>query len=316
MSGAPNLVDGFTDTLTSRYGDARELRMHTSSGRTPAAPARARLAPDLVRLADADTGAGPGTSRSSPSTRAGSRRPTSPPTGTDTGTLTGDLVALMDALGHTRFALYGTDTGMPIAHKVRRPTMSVLAIGGAESTGEGVAGTMNCAAADVQSVVRADCGHWVAEQAPEELLAAPTVFLAAYSDAGRLGVGEGAGDPSTASATVIEDTSIRPEGGPMSDTAGSADLVSGAATSSVPPGRRGLLRSIVHRLAGEQVALPVEGRLHSFEGATGWLNSDPLTPEGLRGRVVLVDFWTYTCVNWLRTLPYLRAWAAKYGTTA
>ena len=87
---------------------------------------------------------------------------------------------------------------------------------------------------------------------------------------------------------------------------------SAAATSSVPPGRRGLIRSIVHRLAGEEVALPVEGRLPSFEGATGWLNSDPLTPEGLRGRVVLVDFWTYTCVNWLRTLPYLQAWAAKY----
>ena len=42
-------------------------------------------------------------------------------------------------------------------------------------------------------------------------------------------------------------------------------------------------------------------------------NSEPLTPEGLRGRVVLVDFWTYTCVNWLRTLPYVRAWAAKYA---
>jgi thiol-disulfide isomerase/thioredoxin len=76
--------------------------------------------------------------------------------------------------------------------------------------------------------------------------------------------------------------------------------------------RPGLIRSIVHRLAGEEVALGVEGRLPSFEGATGWLNSDPLKPEGLRGRVVLVDFWTYTCVNWLRTLPYLRAWAAKY----
>jgi thiol-disulfide isomerase/thioredoxin len=72
------------------------------------------------------------------------------------------------------------------------------------------------------------------------------------------------------------------------------------------------IRSIVHRLAGEQRALPVEGRLPSFDGATGWLNSDPLTPEDLRGQVVLVDFWTYTCVNWLRTLPYLRAWAAKY----
>ncbi|HSS36230.1 MAG TPA: thioredoxin [Patescibacteria group bacterium] len=59
--------------------------------------------------------------------------------------------------------------------------------------------------------------------------------------------------------------------------------------------------------------MPIEGRLGSFDGATGWLNAEPLTPEGLRGRVVLVDFWTYTCVNWLRTLPYVRAWAAKYA---
>jgi thiol-disulfide isomerase/thioredoxin len=57
----------------------------------------------------------------------------------------------------------------------------------------------------------------------------------------------------------------------------------------------------------------VEGRLPGFEGATGWLNSEPLTPEALRGKVVLVDFWTYTCINWLRTLGYLRAWAEKYG---
>jgi len=73
------------------------------------------------------------------------------------------------------------------------------------------------------------------------------------------------------------------------------------------------VRSLVHRLAGESLDLPIEGRLASFDGATGWLNSDPLTPEGLRGRVVLVDFWTYTCVNWLRTLPYVRAWAVKYS---
>ena len=84
-------------------------------------------------------------------------------------------------------------------------------------------------------------------------------------------------------------------------------------------GRPGVIRSIAHRLAGDRRELPVEGRLPSFEGATGWLNSDPLTPDSLRGRVVLVDFWTYTCINWLRTLPYLRAWAAKYqddGLTA
>jgi thiol-disulfide isomerase/thioredoxin len=61
------------------------------------------------------------------------------------------------------------------------------------------------------------------------------------------------------------------------------------------------------------VRLPVEGELPSFGGATGWLNSPALTVAGLRGKVVLVDFWTYTCINWLRQLPYLRAWAAKYS---
>ncbi len=60
--------------------------------------------------------------------------------------------------------------------------------------------------------------------------------------------------------------------------------------------------------------LPDEGELPSFHGTTGWLNSEPLTPDGLRGRIVLVDFWTYTCINWLRQLPYLRAWAEKYSS--
>ncbi len=58
--------------------------------------------------------------------------------------------------------------------------------------------------------------------------------------------------------------------------------------------------------------LPVEGRLPGFDGATGWLNSAPLTDAGLRGQVVVVDFWTYTCINWLRTLGYVRAWAESY----
>jgi thiol-disulfide isomerase/thioredoxin len=52
--------------------------------------------------------------------------------------------------------------------------------------------------------------------------------------------------------------------------------------------------------------------LPSFSGAVEWLNSKPLTGAELRGKVVLVEFWTYTCVNWLRTLPYVRAWAKKY----
>jgi thiol-disulfide isomerase/thioredoxin len=58
---------------------------------------------------------------------------------------------------------------------------------------------------------------------------------------------------------------------------------------------------------------PQRAQLPSLAGATEWLNSPPLTPAALRGKVVLVDFWTFTCINWLRTLPYLRAWATKYG---
>ncbi len=60
------------------------------------------------------------------------------------------------------------------------------------------------------------------------------------------------------------------------------------------------------------IDLPIEGELPSLEGATGWLNSPPLSRADLRGKVVLIDFWTYTCINWLRTLGYVRAWAEKY----
>jgi thiol-disulfide isomerase/thioredoxin len=52
--------------------------------------------------------------------------------------------------------------------------------------------------------------------------------------------------------------------------------------------------------------------LAALERATEWLNSPPLTPSALRGKVVLIDFWTYTCINWRRTLPYVRAWSEKY----
>ena len=220
-----------------------------------------------------------------------------PPPGYDTATLASDLVALMDALGHQRFALYGTDVGMPIAYalaadhrgrvarlvvseaplpgispspplflppqlnerlwhlafnqlpkvneqlvtgrediffgaefdasagtnklpadavryyidtlaagpdqlrgsfgfyraipttsaqnqqrKAQRLTLPVLAIGGGESSGEGVGNTMKLAADDVQTLVIPGCGHWVAEQAPDQLLAALTTFLATYRD--------------------------------------------------------------------------------------------------------------------------------------
>ena len=59
--------------------------------------------------------------------------------------------------------------------------------------------------------------------------------------------------------------------------------------------------------------LPIEGHLPSLDGATEWINSPPLTASGLRGKVALFDFCTYTCINWIRTLPYIRAWAERYG---
>lgn len=62
-------------------------------------------------------------------------------------------------------------------------------------------------------------------------------------------------------------------------------------------------------------AFPIEGQLPGLEGATAWLNSAPLSPDDLAGRVVLASFGTYTCINWIRSLPYVRAWADKYGSS-
>jgi pimeloyl-ACP methyl ester carboxylesterase len=298
VSGAPNLADGFTDTFTSRFVDIGELRLHgVIGGDGPALllihgwpqtwyawrMVMPTLAQDFEVIAVDQRGIG---------------LSDKPKDGYDAGTLANDLVALMDALRHERFAVYGTDVGMPIAHalaadhpdrvdrivvseaplpgispspplflppllnarlwhlafnqlpaqvnealvrgreeiffgaefdasagtkklpddtvryyidtlasdpealrgsfefyraipttaaqnaerKNRRLTMPVLAIGGEESGGEGVAATMKLVADDVQSVVLAGSGHWVAEQAPDQLLDALTVFLAPYRE--------------------------------------------------------------------------------------------------------------------------------------
>jgi len=298
VSGAPNLPAGFSDVFTSRYVDTGDLRLHAvTGGEGPPLllvhgwpqtwyawrmlmPALAR---DFSVVAVDQRGIG---------------LSDKPEDGYDTGTLAGDLVTLMDALGHPRFALYGTDVGMPIAYalaadhpdrverlvvseaplpgispspplflppllnerlwhlafnqlprineqlvtgrediffgaefdasagthklpddavkyyieilasdadhlrgsfgfyraipvttaqneqrKARRLTMPVLAIGGEESTGEAPGNTMKLVAADVQTMVLAGSGHWVAEQAPDQLLAGLTAFLAPYRDA-------------------------------------------------------------------------------------------------------------------------------------
>jgi pimeloyl-ACP methyl ester carboxylesterase len=297
VSGAPNLPAGFTDTFTSRYVDTGELRLHVVTG-GDGPPlmlvhgwpqtwyAWRMLMPTLARdftvVAVDQRGIG---------------LSDKPQHGYDTATLASDLVALMDVLGHSRFALYGTDVGMPIAYalaadhrnrvdrlvvseaplpgispspplflppllnerlwhlafnqlpeineqlvtgrediffgaefdasagtnklprdtvryyidtlaadpdhlrgsfgfyralptsiaqneqrKTRRLTLPVLAIGGAESSGEGVGNTMELTANDVQTLVIPGCGHWVAEQAPDELLVALAAFLAPYRD--------------------------------------------------------------------------------------------------------------------------------------
>jgi cytochrome c biogenesis protein CcdA/thiol-disulfide isomerase/thioredoxin len=66
------------------------------------------------------------------------------------------------------------------------------------------------------------------------------------------------------------------------------------------------------RAAEQAQPLPVEGQLPSLSGVVQWLNSPPLTAQGLRGKVVVIDFWTYSCINCLRALPYVQAWAQKY----
>src|SRR5262252_5511435 len=297
VSGAPHLPEGFTGTFTSRYVVTGDLRQHVVTG-GDGPPlllvhgwpqtwyAWRMLMPALARdfsvVAVDQRGIG---------------LSDKPRDGYDTATLARDLVALMEALGHQRFAMYGTDVGMPIAYalaadhpdrlerlivseaplpgvspspplflppplnerlwhlafnqlpkvneqlvtgrediffgaefdasagtnklpaeavryyidtlaadsdhlrgsfefyraiptiiaqneqrKTRRLTVPVLAIGGAESSGEGVGNTMKLAADDVQTLVIPGCGHWVAEQAPEDLLDALTVFLAPYRD--------------------------------------------------------------------------------------------------------------------------------------
>ena len=80
----------------------------------------------------------------------------------------------------------------------------------------------------------------------------------------------------------------------------------GAAAMTVAGARLGIYDTVA------QPTTTGEADLASLRGATAWLNSQPLTATGLQGKVVLIDIWTYTCINWLRTLPYVRAWAEKY----
>lgn len=216
VSSAPNLPAGFTDTFTSRYVNAGGLRQHAVIGGDGPPLLLVHgwpenwyawrflmptLARDFTVIAVDQRGIGL-------TEKTGD--------GYDTGTLARDLVALMDALDHKRFAVVGHDTGYIISYalaadhrdkdvlratfglyrawdttltqnqqrKTQPLTIPVLGIGGENSWGEHAGHGMEPAANDVQTAVIPGAGHWVAEQAPEEMLAALTAFLAPYRDGG------------------------------------------------------------------------------------------------------------------------------------
>ncbi|HEY4296402.1 MAG TPA: cytochrome c biogenesis protein DipZ [Paraburkholderia sp.] len=95
-------------------------------------------------------------------------------------------------------------------------------------------------------------------------------------------------------------------GAPAADAGASANAGTMSADAS------GSMMRATSAASGEAAPLPVEGVLPPLNGAVQWLNSPPLTTQALRGKVVLIDFWTYSCINCLRSLPYVKAWAQKY----
>ncbi len=105
-------------------------------------------------------------------------------------------------------------------------------------------------------------------------------------------------------------------------TEGSSVVMSGGPAMAAPTGGPAMAANGAGGAAGPAMmgkppadgadSLPIQGDMPSLLGATDWLNSPPLGPESLKGKVVLVDFWTYSCINCLRTIPYVRAWAEKY----
>jgi thiol-disulfide isomerase/thioredoxin len=88
----------------------------------------------------------------------------------------------------------------------------------------------------------------------------------------------------------------------------------GTAAGALAATQLGVSASVQAQAGGAKPRrFPSEGEMPSLAGGTAWINSAPLTSAGLRGSVVLVEFWTYTCINWLRSHPYIRAWAEKYS---
>src|ERR1700733_11502219 len=126
---------------------------------------------------------------------------------------------------------------------------------------------------------------------------APTMAMTGKQPAGKVAV-----EPSS--------SVVMPEGGGAMMSANPSMMMSANAPTMAMNATPAAAMKAVEAPAPN--ALPVEGSLPSLAAAVEWLNSPPLTPAELKGKVVLVDFWTYSCINCLRSIPYVRAWAAKY----
>jgi thiol-disulfide isomerase/thioredoxin len=113
---------------------------------------------------------------------------------------------------------------------------------------------------------------------------------------------------STASTNRIEQALVESIG---MDT-GRSDSIESVIAPRAADGVRTMQPKATRTANEAALPLPIEGTLPPLDGAVEWLNSPPLTAAGLRGKVVVIDFWTYSCVNCLRTLPYVRAWYEKY----
>ena len=141
-------------------------------------------------------------------------------------------------------------------------------------------------------------GEWVRRGLGVAVLVA-VVAIALGADTGWLA------RVSTASTNSIEQSLLR--------AAGNGDR---ATSSAIAPSNSGnaMMMAAKPKMTADRAAAapPVEGTMPPLDGAVQWLNSPPLTAQALRGKVVLIDFWTYSCVNCLRTLPYVRAWYDKY----
>jgi cytochrome c biogenesis protein CcdA/thiol-disulfide isomerase/thioredoxin len=174
-------------------------------------------------------------------------------------------------------------------------------------------------------------GEWIRRGLGAAVLAAvaaialgvDTGFLTRVSLAGAASLEQGLLDklhPATNVADAKPQPSVIMSDGPAMMNANPAMMGANPGMMSADPAMRGDPAMMAANPAmmkkadpaADREELKIEGKLPPLSGATEWLNSPPLTVDGLKGKVVVIDFWTYSCINCLRSIPYVRAWAEKY----